>query len=96
MNSVHSFGLFPRAPRFLHRGSRALATRLREVMSICIRHRDIKLVPSSQENMTIKFEFRAVVSRVVFYEFSSNNFQATFEAPSYHFSQKIENHFLSS
>ena len=60
----------------------------REVMSICIRHRHIKLVPSSQENMTIKFEFRAVVSRVLFYEFSSNNFQATFEAPSYHFSPK--------
>ena len=58
----------------------------REVVSICIRHRHIKLVPSSQENMTIKFEFRAVVSRVIFYEFSSNNFLATFEAPSYHFS----------
>ena len=60
----------------------------REVVSICIRHRHIKLVPSSQENMTIKFEFRTVVSRVLFYEFSSNNFQATFEAPSYHFSPK--------
>ena len=60
----------------------------REVVSICIRHRHIKLVASSQENVTIKFEFRAVVSRLLFYEFSSNNFQATFEAPSYHFSPK--------
>ena len=60
----------------------------REVVSICVRHRHIKLVPSPQENMTIKFEFRTVVSRVLFYEFSSNNFQATFEAPSYHFSPK--------
>ena len=60
----------------------------REVVSICIRHRHIKLVPSSQKNMTIKFEFRAVVSRVLFYEFLSNNFLATFEAPSYHFSPK--------
>ena len=37
----------------------------REIVSISIRHRHLELVPSSDEKMTLKFQFRAIISRAV-------------------------------